>query len=363
MVTMTSVHSDDDGEYDRVILNVLVPMPGRFELNIKWSLVPKENQSCRTLNMPNSTHPTYEHPLCFCIQAMADESTVQLLPSLTHQLSGVIGFPPKHPLAERFGVTLLAPNRFRLRIGLVHFVVHTTDDSGVYMTVEEKNALAAAAAKEAKEDAAALAAITAAPGYRGKRLSVSGREAEEGHPAHSTRLSHRKSLSRTVKKPPGGVAAEDIREACFRHGESHTLRPRAGTGSKSAVEPQLPLTDAMSDVQQKVLDAMGQRTQDANVGPVAVAVVVGNWKRVEWLKPQPRAPGSERSGAEVQEAVMRFGDDDQNQAVSIVVFVRRHDELELRVPSRFLLAEFLVHNTEKYAFDENLDYSSQGWDS
>merc|ERR1719375_2280767 len=100
---------------------------------------------------------------------------------------------------------------------------------------------------------------------------------------------------------------------------------------------------------------MGQRTQDANVGPVAVAVVVGNWKRVEWLKPQPRAPGAERSGAEVQEAIVRFGDDEQNQAVSLWLFVRRHNELELKMPSRFLLAEFLVYNPEKYAFDENLD--------
>jgi hypothetical protein len=313
LVNSTSMHTDDDGPYDRVILDVLIPLPGRFELTLKWAIVPKEIQACRTLNLPSSNHPSYDHPLSFQIQASADESQVQLLPTLTHQLTGCIGFPPKHPMAERFGVTLLAPQRFRLRIGLVHFVVHCTDESGVYMSFDEKHALEVAARQEAKEDAAAMAAMNG--GGRSKRLAITS-DMDDGKGSSLRHSQGRKFSTHTRKKPAGGIAAEDIKEACFRHGKKEGAR-------SLSFEQESRTLDLMSNMQQGVLQAMGQRTQDANVGPVSVAVVVGNWRRVEWLKPQPRLPGTARQGPEVQEAVIRFGDDDQNQAVSLVVLLTK----------------------------------------
>merc|ERR1719310_793342 len=94
-VQTSNVRAEDDDTSERLVLSLMLPMPGSFEVKLKWAEVPHDLAQCRTL--PATSPPCADHPLCFSIDAQPSKSSSPLLTSLTHQHSSCFGFPPKHP--------------------------------------------------------------------------------------------------------------------------------------------------------------------------------------------------------------------------------------------------------------------------
>lgn len=115
----------------RVLLQVMVPTFGQYELRFQWGMVPLTKQDvglCRTVRCGVTQ---LDHPLRITLEAPRQEGLFKhLVPSLLHTSVQKYGYPVKHPLAEQFGMALLQPLRHRLKRGHeVRFVVYCQQGS------------------------------------------------------------------------------------------------------------------------------------------------------------------------------------------------------------------------------------------
>jgi hypothetical protein len=103
----------------RVVVRLLLPAPGGYELRFLWGLVPTTGEHNPNVNQSVAI---YDHPLI--LQFEAQPSIRRLIDGITAHSVKHMGFPRKHPLADHFGFALLGPLRYRLRSGHVKFAVH-----------------------------------------------------------------------------------------------------------------------------------------------------------------------------------------------------------------------------------------------
>lgn len=111
----------------RVVLTVMLPTCGQYELRFQWGLVPLTSTDAGLCRMVNCGVAQWEHPLRISLRCKKPESEFKhLVPSLLHTSMQRYGYPMKHPLAEQFGMTLLQPMRHRLRSGQdIRFMVYS----------------------------------------------------------------------------------------------------------------------------------------------------------------------------------------------------------------------------------------------
>jgi len=114
-----------DQRFMRVVIRALLPMPGRYEIRLQWGLVPVDPAQAPQSRGASVAPAPHDHPLLICLRTPAKTKKVQtLVPYIFHSSAKSFGYPWKHPLAEHYGVMLLGPMRYRLRIGFVRFTVH-----------------------------------------------------------------------------------------------------------------------------------------------------------------------------------------------------------------------------------------------
>eukprot|EP00435_Cladocopium_sp_Y103_P045032 s185_g12.t2 len=112
----------------RVVLTVMLPTLGQYELRFQWGMVPLTSTDAGLCRMVNCGVAQMDHPLRISLRChRPDPDFKHLVPSLLHTSMQRYGFPVKHPLAEQFGMTLLQPLRHRLRSGQeIRFLVYST---------------------------------------------------------------------------------------------------------------------------------------------------------------------------------------------------------------------------------------------
>lgn len=169
-------------------------------------------------------------------------------------------------------------------------------------------------------------------------------------------------LKPRAQAPEAATAAKDP-TAKDPHGKG-TAQPAALDGNESVASERDSLnggdSQALSDVSSEdetpistcTLEALrfrirGQlrpKIRDGCSGQLVVAVVVGNWRRVEILQRRPLA-GEE--GSEVHEAHVRLGKEDLNQALQVMVFQVGADiALEAELAATFLRQSKVLHTPE-----------------
>merc|ERR1719460_2786995 len=100
----------------------MIPIVARYEIRFHWGSVPRDTSNFRSISSLSTPH---EHPLRIGINAGPKVPNFRLLiPSLYHGTLRCFAYPLKHPLSEHWGVTLIGPMRYRLRMGYVRFTVH-----------------------------------------------------------------------------------------------------------------------------------------------------------------------------------------------------------------------------------------------
>eukprot|EP00439_Symbiodinium_sp_Y106_P055934 s2101_g7.t2 len=251
----------------RVLLQVMVPTFGQYELRFQWGMVPLTKQDvglCRTVRCGVTQ---LDHPLRITLEAPRQEGLFKhLVPSLLHTSVQKYGYPVKHPLAEQFGMALLQPLRHRLKRGHeVRFVVYCQQGSE-------------------KEDLVKSVGDS-------KPTSTPGRDRR--------RESH---------------LQEVLAEADWMVNDS-VVTGELSSGPKQTSE-------ALRHRIRKLLKACMRCGSSA--GLVRIVAVMGNWQRVQLLSRRVLSgesiTGDHSSNAEVHEALVRLTNEDTAQTIQLVVF-------------------------------------------
>lgn len=124
LFTLTVTDDDQQARVHRVILQVLLPLPGQFHVELHWAPMPLETASARGLV---SHSPYMDHSIRILISAPAASSpVVALVPHFMDATLLRFGYPTVNSLADHFGVSLISPMRHRLRTECVRFTVLVT---------------------------------------------------------------------------------------------------------------------------------------------------------------------------------------------------------------------------------------------
>lgn len=307
----------------RIVMRVLIPFHGRFQVELFWGQLPSDLQEFASLQ---SSPVMYQHPLTIKLVASRSRRAVrQLVPGLTHSSVQRFGYPQRHLLADHFGVVLVSPVRFRLRTGWTHFAVYVRQRSG---------------------------------------------------PTDESQISEHRSML-------GGSSAVSIRELAALHEDDGESRPVSAAVSECdatefgseedghAASEELSICEAWDDIEAH----LARNARRGTTGSVCIAAVFGKWRRIEVLHRrllEPEEDGLDGLAAgitEVHEARLRVSEADEGQAVQLMVYqsgampsspTRSQAELEVeppamgaaRPPIRWCLAEFFVEGMEARGYDE-----------
>jgi len=334
----------------RVLYRVMLPMAGRYELRFHWGFIPGDTTQCRGVS---STHAVHEHPLRIAISLGAKVPMYRpLVPTFFHASTKRLGYPVKHPLAEHYGVTLVGPMRYRLRVDTyVRFTVLVTQGKPVTKLVAtEELTLRQAAHNEEAELVrnAALAAVNA----HAKACSV--RIRERSHSASSS-ANEGSSAATSARATPIPHGSHGEGRASVGHGKVRfkdaALPQETDHGSVSGSDKDVWLqgdgfkSDALLEaVQLSIAEQMRPQVRRGTAGQICIIAVLGTWRRVillrrRLLEPPPPPPevadlaatagsavaaeaalAAVARNTEVHEAVVRMTDEDQNQLVQLYVF-------------------------------------------
>jgi len=287
-----------------------------------------------------------------------------LVPSMAHHSAKLFGYPIKHSLTEHFGITLVGPLRYRLRMGFARFTI--------FVHQEGRSKPIASMDEELPKD----------DGYSRQSSSCND---DAVLPVEAKRSSKERSQARTTSKEEGG-------------GSQAESEAEAESGGEADIEASL--TEAWD----KIHTQLEQQVRRGSTGKVCVAAVVGSWRRVEVLQRRLLVPpvaavhegpaahdaastcssgivddgGNPEEGSstdvvmEMHEVIMRFTEEDRGQIVQLVVFqsgadvIRRPpskeaEQTEVAAPAlgtapqplRWILAEFMVDGTTPLPYDED----------
>mmetsp|Transcript_24411 Transcript_24411/g.44230 ORF Transcript_24411/g.44230 Transcript_24411/m.44230 type:complete len:1399 (+) Transcript_24411:64-4260(+) len=243
----------------RIIMQIMIPTAGHFELRFQWGLIPTLASQAPQFRGVRAAVTPFEHKLRVVFQAPATEAggPKSLIPSLLHTSIHKFGYPAKHILSEQWGITLVHPLRYRLkRCQDVRFIVYSTQEP----LAEDKKIV--------------------------------------------TEQSEQKRKSRREQSSAEG----DMDEQDLMY-----LQDSQGK--------QKPTSEAQRQRLRKTLGKQ-MRIGRANC-QICIAAVLGNWQRIEILQRrilEPRGEHGEFQQAEVHEAFVRLTFEDVAQSVQLVVF-------------------------------------------
>lgn len=127
----------------RVVLTVMLPTLGQYELRFQWGMVPLTSTDAGLCRMVDCGVTQMDHPLRISLRCQRpDPHFKHLVPSLLHTSMQRFGYPVKHPLSEQFGMTLLQPLRHRLPSGHeIRFLVYSTqaDSDGSHLKLADES--------------------------------------------------------------------------------------------------------------------------------------------------------------------------------------------------------------------------------
>jgi len=346
--------SEDSAQHYRVVVKVLLPLPGQYQVRFWWGHFPTETKLCNNLN---SVPASFEHPLK--IGVTLEQGARVLMPSTYHHTLTHFGYPLKHPLAEHYGLTLMGPLRYRLQTGWVRFTVHVN-----------QGRLAASARPKT------LVVANYGLGFRGSPEEQLEEQDDDAGPARGVRKG---------SKRPSAADDEDS-------GEEGSV-----TGS------QMTPGEVLEQTQRVASELLMHQSRRGREDPLCLALVIGQWRRVEvlhWrpLEPQqlPKAeddsgPGSGQRSPdghapqdagqgppkaackELHEAVVRISKADIGQTAQLMVFQFGTEERHraqgglphflkgkeenvplglVEAPQRWCLAEFMAEGSHPLPYDE-----------
>jgi hypothetical protein len=224
----------------RIVLRVFIPSPGKYEVILQWGFMPKDTTKFSKLDHVPTPH---DHPLRFCLSTQPGTPAVlTLVPALYPAALKRFGYPQTHRLCEHFGVTLIGPMRYRLRVGFIQFMV--------YLHNGRVDVLKKAAANP------------------------------QSSPLRSRGSNAKKTMPSLGGMAANTSAAEDLKPPAKTSLEARgTILPRDDTDTKS-----------LHHHQHCIQEILSKHARCGSDGTVCVAVVVGDWQRVEMLDRRPLKP-------------------------------------------------------------------------
>lgn len=367
----------------RIIVQVFAPFPGAYELRLFWGLVPLNTMLFTGLVQPLAT---LEHPLR--IKFKVQDTAATLVKSIDDVEMKHFGYPKRHPLADHFGVTLLGPKHYRLRQGYIRFTVYAKQPPIL---------------RESASPSASSRVRGAAVGNGSREpLGVQDDGSESSSSSDGGFVKKRSTIvsvtSRKSRNKPVGFLDSNTSAAPVEH-----------ASRSSMLVGELSDQDELETLHNDAYTTLHQQLCEGTEGHIIVAAVVGRWRRVEILSrrvldapplprafeaevqkegslvaPAVRAEVAEFMRTEVHEAVVNFSEEDDGQTVQIIVFqvglaahegndqtpvinttpssspadtveewLEQEDIGSTRPPSRWCLAEFVVHGADPLPFDED----------
>ena len=363
-VSGTPQETESAAQNYRVVIKVLLPLPGQYHVRFWWGHLPAETKLCNSLN---SVPASFEHPLQ--IPITQERGARVLVPTTYHPTLTHFGYPLKHPLAEHYGLTLMGPLRYRLRTGWNRFTVHIN-----------QGRLAASAKPKT------LVVANYGLGVKGG-LEEQLEEEDDDGPARGRQGSNRPAAD-------GADSYED-----------------------SVMGSQLTPSEVLEQTQRIASELLVHQSRRGREDPLCLALVIGHWRRVEVLHwrpleppPLPKAEGDSGDSAsgqwskqaspdghapqdagqgtpkaackELHEAVVRISQADIGQTAQLMVFqfgaAERHREAShhsvhglhtvkgkgagekpdvllglVEAPQRWCLAEFMAEGSHPLPYDED----------
>lgn len=333
----------DQPQQHRLVLRVMLPAIGQYQLRFHWGNFPGDPQQIRHANTALALH---EHPLRVGIQVGPRVPGFRtLLPSFFHPSCMRYGYPVKHALAEHYGLFLLEPMRFRLRMGHLRFAVlvyqgkpasagsppapaDAEAPEGTATATTE--ASAKTAGPKAKLGKVVAVARSIAGGAGTKDIATPGSKATPGASAgpvspraggssgaDDEELSGLGERLSAAAGHEGGLGVSEA-ERSRRRGTTDSVRePRSRPRSSTKMQPELdsdeeepeakprpprPTTISLEMQRELLLEAVQRdtarsfdgRIRGGSAGQVCIVAVFGAWRRVELLRrrclPPPAPP-------------------------------------------------------------------------
>eukprot|EP00930_Biecheleria_cincta_P046424 TRINITY_DN3200_c0_g1_i1.p1 TRINITY_DN3200_c0_g1~~TRINITY_DN3200_c0_g1_i1.p1 ORF type:complete len:1379 (-),score=234.47 TRINITY_DN3200_c0_g1_i1:455-4591(-) len=279
-----------DKHKTRVVMRIMIPTPGQYELKLNWGIVPLTAAEVAATRGVGSSVARFEHPVRILIAAKEGETGLKtLIPSLLHSSIAKFGYPAKHPLADQFGLTVLSPLQYRLKRGQdVRFIVHSTQAPLHEMRTAKT---ASAVAYDASAEYLKKKAAVKLPSEEDSDDDDDDDDDDEvaKHAEATRKLSVTQHGTGTGGEAGGGGETVRASNEAFRQRIRNCLAPHTRCGSPAS--------------------------------QVCVAAVVGAWERVEMLSRRLLEPtdSSMSAPAEVHEALLRITEEAAS-TIQLIVF-------------------------------------------